>query len=212
MRDLCLQLVADLFLGALGGDADLDLFRTARLLLLLCLRKLLRRLVLRGRHEFDDGVLDGLEGPAAGHAPDGDGEGAARCAREGEPPGEGTEPLFGEEEDGTRAVVARLDEGEDGGQDPEDLFERRGELLLVRVRARVWLSVVPESARQAGWALGRADGLDCSRSWTALSSLRRRRAHLLNSSWALVAASSALSLRMSAFCCFWALDAGAKGV
>lgn len=143
MMVLGLQFVADFLLGALGRYADFDLFgtRRCRLLLLLArclfLGKLLGGALFRRGYESDDGGLDGLEGALAGHGPDGDGDGAGGTAREAEPPPEGPEPALGEVKDGTLAVVARDDERDDGGQQPDEFLERGGELLPVRVRARV---------------------------------------------------------------------------
>lgn len=133
-----LQFVADFFLGASGRHADLDLFGPGGLLLArLFFGKLLGGPLFRRGYESDDGGLDGLDGALAGHGPDGDGDGSGGTAREAEPPAEGPEPALREVKDGTLAVVARDDERDDGGQEPEEFFERGGELLTVRVRARV---------------------------------------------------------------------------
>lgn len=142
-----LQLVVDLLLGISGRHGDLDLFTCGgRRLGLLLLGELLGAALFRRRDEVEDGGLDGLDGPAAGHGPHGDGDGAGGRAREAEPPAEGAEPALGEVKDGTLAVVARDDEWDDGGQDPEELLERRGKLLPVRVRTRVCpRSRLPES-------------------------------------------------------------------
>lgn len=143
-----LQFVADFFLGALGRHAGP--LRLARLFL--C--KLLCGALFGRGYESEDGGFDGLDGALAGHGPYGDGDGAGGTAREAEPPTEGTEPPLGEVKDGTLAVVARDDERDDGGQEPEELFERGGELLPVRVRARVcvriWSAWVG-SRRDGGW-------------------------------------------------------------